>query len=606
MSENSRLPEWLSGRLSVLLSRMRPWDLPILFFGLSMIVLQHGMVRTRANLLLGALTIAAIVFRVCFVGLLAWQTGSLREFWNNNRRPCLVSSGWTLSTLLVLIVGPVLPVWHPGGRLPAIIALSEFFLLVSGCSRFLSLLSRLTRRSDPAAVFVLSFLGLILMGTLLLLLPGSHSPHGDELAFLDQCRVALFTATSASCVTGLVVVPTGGAEAHWSRFGQVVILVLMQLGGLGIMSLSALFAMLGGRGLAPRDSAALSEVTESISPRDVRRLLLSIVGLTMTCELIGAVLLSTLWPELPVRERAFYGLFHSVSAFCNAGFALTENSYVGMGLRWQVWGISSLLIILGGLGFGTISSFAKASHGYLRDLRTSTILFRRRKFLERLTLAARLVCTTTALLLLAGMLGYWLLESGGSHGSDSFMERLAEGWFQSVTFRTAGFNTVDHAELQPGTKLFAIGLMFIGASPGSTGGGIKTMAFAVLVFSLRSLLRGRRHVEVDGRSIPEEQVRQAFAIATMGVGTVMITTLLLLLFEQREAAFLNYLFEATSAFATVGVSAGVTPGLSGASQLVLVVTMFLGRVGPLTALFALARQSSPVFYQYPEERVTLG
>lgn len=595
-----------SERVQQILRWLRPWEIPALVTGVVATILQHGIPRSEVSPELAVLTVTALLLRITGLSLQGLAARDRTAFLRQNTRAVALGSLWFGGALLLLLFGPVIPVWYRDGRLVAVVAWSELFVLLVAVIRGLGFVSRISQSRDPAVIFVLTFVGLIGIGTLLLMLPGAQTAIGTRADFLDQFRYALFTSTSASCVTGLAVVPTGGSVAHWSRFGHVVIMGLIQVGGLGIMSLGAVFALLAGRSLAMRESAAVSEVTEIVSPAEVRRLLASVLGFTLVCEGAGAVLLSTLWPELPLGERLFYGVFHSVSAFCNAGFTLTENSYVGYGTCWQVWGVTAGLIICGGLGFGTISAIGKAVRDHLRDWHKASALFRRRRFLDRMNLGPRLVFSTTALLLIGGAVGYWLLEAGGVHGKDSFGERLAEAWFQSVTFRTAGFNTVDHAELLAGTKLFGIGLMTIGASPGSTGGGIKTVAFAVMVLSLRSILRGRRSVECDGRTIPDSQVRQAFAIIALGLTCIMTATLVLVLFENNEGQFLNHMFEAASAFATVGVSAGMTPGLSPASHFVLIITMFLGRVGPLTVMMALASQTSSGTYQYPEERVTLG
>jgi trk system potassium uptake protein TrkH len=593
-------------RLANLPAALEPWQTPLLLTGLLTTLLQHGIQHRDVEWEFGLVTCLAMLIRATTIGVQAWLASDAREFFRANPRPCIIASLWSVGALVLLIFGPVLPVWFSSGRGAALVAWSEMFLLLAGAARLLSFVSRTMRSRHPALVFVVSFLGMILVGAGLLMLPGSLSEKGQQLSTLDRARVALFTSTSASCVTGLVVVPTGGPDANWSRFGQAVIMTLFQIGGLGMMTLSTTFALLAGRRLAFQESAALTEVTEAVTLREVRYLMLSIVGFTLSCEVVGAALLSTLWSDLPLGERAFFGVFHSVSAFCNAGFSLTGKSFTGLGGHWQIWGVASTLIIVGGLGFGTMMTFVKAASATIRQSHNDRGLFKHRRLAERLTLTQRLVVRTTLVLLFGGAFGYWLLESVGVNSTDPFATRVSEAWFQSVTFRTAGFNTVDHGALQPATKLFAIGLMFIGASPGSTGGGIKTVAVAISVLSVLSILRGRRNVECHGRQIPDEQVRYAFVIVAMGLLCTMISTLLLTLFERSQFDFLDILFESTSAFATVGVSTGLTGELSGASQLVVIVTMFLGRVGPLTLLLALTRTSGTAWYQYPEERVALG
>lgn len=603
-------PSELQGRpprftVESLREKLTRWENPLLFFGLASTVMQHGATHHRFVWEFGLVVFLAMLVRGTRIGLDWWSSPARGEFFRTHPRRCIFTVGWAGAVLILAIFGEVLPVWHHGGRIEAVVAWSELFLILSGVSRLLLFVADLTSRGNPALLFVASFVGLIVVGTALLMLPGSQTELAGQDEFLDRLRNAVFTSTSASCVTGLVTVDTGGDSAYWSRFGQVVILALFQIGGLGIMSLGATYTLMLGRSLAFRGTAAVTEVTAAVTMRDVRTLLLSILAVTLCCEAVGAILLMSLWPELPFFERLFFGVFHSISAFCNAGFALTDNSFVDHATRWQVWGVLSLLIIIGGIGFGTLTSLYAVAKDAIGDRRERESLFSNRRLIERMPLSPRIILTMSVLLLVGGMVGYWLLESVGTNAAQPTGTRIAEAWFQSVTFRTAGFNTVDHGDLQPATKLFAIGLMFIGAAPGSTGGGVKVAAIAVIILALFSILKGRRHVECHGRTIPDRQVRLAFVIVAMGLATTMTTTLLLALFESRETDFLNHLFEATSAYATVGVSTGITGSVSPASQIVLIVTMFLGRVGPLTVLIALTNQQD-VSYQYPEERVTLG
>lgn len=580
---------------------------PAFAVGLISTVLQHGIADEGIHWEFGLFIVLAMLIRVTIVGLMVYLNDDRRSWFHANRRVCLFSAAWLAGSLLLLSFGTLQPVWYTAGRGPALVAWSELFLLLLGLAQLLKFVSRTSSRSSPATIFVMSFLGLILVGTLLLLLPGSMTDNARDAGLLERFRVAFFTATSASCVTGLVVVPTGGPEAWWSRFGQVVIMVLFQIGGLGIMSLSATFALLLRKQLAFRESAAVTEVSEALTIKDVRQLLLAIVSFTLAAEAVGAILLSTLWSHLPFGERAFYGIFHAISAFCNAGFSLTGQSFLGQGARWQVWGVVCGLIVAGSLGFGTLRALGTAILISWKAYRQPTLLFRRRRLVEQLPVAPRLILTTTLILLIGGAFSFWLLESVGVRSDDPTGTRIADAWFQSVTFRTAGFNTVDHGALQPATKLFSIGLMFIGASPGSTGGGVKTVAIAVIVLALIAIIRGRDHVECYGRMIPDSLVRHAIVIVSMGISSTMMATLLLTLFEADAFPFLDILYEATSAFATVGVSAGITSQLTPSSQFVIAATMFIGRVGPLTLLLALARTKQPAGqYKYPQERVPLG
>jgi len=371
------------------------------------------------------------------------------------------------------------------------------------------------------------------------------------------------------------------------------------------MTCGAFFAVLAGRHLPIRESATLRDMLESERLGDVRRLLLTIVTFTLFAELIGAVLLSGLWSHQPTGQRIYYSLFHAVSAFCNAGFSLTENSFVGRGTRWQVWGVMSGLIIIGGLGFAVLYNVTLAVKSRVAAIRVQPLVNLPRN-LVRMTLTSKLVIATTAALLLLGAAGYNLLESAATSDGEPISKRICDAWFQSVTFRTAGFHTVDHGELQPATKLFAVMLMYVGASPGSTGGGVKTVCFALTVLALLSILRGRQRVEIMGRRIPDVLINRALTIMALGLLVILTCTMLLVIFEQQPERFLDHLFEATSAFGTVGVSTGITPKLTAPSKLVLMATMFLGRVGPLTLLIALAGRMKEARYDYPIERVTLG
>ncbi|QDU80923.1 Ktr system potassium uptake protein B [Polystyrenella longa] len=482
---------------------------------------------------------------------------------------------------------------------------TEFCLVFRGIWRLLHTVNRLSRTgNNPAILLGGSFLFLIIVGTGLLMLPVSRA-QPPELAdpIGAPFITALFTSTSASCVTGLIVVPTG---SYWSTFGQVVILSLFQIGGLGIMTWGALLAVASGRSIHVRQSATMGEMLESNGLSDLKRLLLTILLFTLMAELIGAVAISGLWSDRPLGEQSFYSLFHAVSAFCNAGFSLQDDGLLGMGERWQVWGGMAALIICGGIGFSVIYNLVLILKSKYWDIER-TPLFSISKQKTRLTLSSRLVLVGTSLLLLAGTFSFFFLESLASEGSSPLGHRWADAWFQSVTMRTAGFNTVDLGEMQTSSKLVSIGLMFIGASPGSTGGGIKVVCFMLIGLSLVSIYRGRPRVEWAGRSVPDESVKRALTIVTVGVMTVMLTTLLLTIFENRPGEFIDILYEATSAFGTVGVSTGLTAELSPPSQIVIMVTMFLGRIGPLTLLLALSRTNQGgLEYEYPEERVMLG
>ncbi len=469
---------------------------------------------------------------------------------------------------------------------------------------------------SPALLLIGSFGALITVGTLLLMLPKCRAADAPPLPWEQRLLVAAFTSTSACCVTGLTVVPTGGEDAYWSTTGHMVIMGLFQVGGLGIMTCGAFFALTTSRSLRLRESVTLRELFDPDQPVNVRRLVFSILAFTFGIELVGAYLISGLWADRPPGERAFYSLFHAVSAFCNAGFDLTGQSFLGLGSRWQVWGVVAGLIILGGLGFGTLYNIFHTTTSRLRRRRGGhaallTGVGDRGSSGRpaRLTVTTRLVLTMTVLLLFAGTTWHFVFEAteGGTLDNAPFGQRLADAWFQSVTYRTAGFNTIDLSQLRPASMLFAVVLMFIGASPVSTGGGVKTVSVAVAWLAIAGILRGRSQAEAFGRSIPDEVVKRALTVIAIGVATLFFVALLLASFEDdSRISVIELLYEAASACGTVGVSTGITSRLTPPSQIVLMCAMFLGRIGPLTLLLGIAGQRQTADYAYPDERVTLG
>ncbi|MEX2176625.1 MAG: potassium transporter TrkG [Pirellulaceae bacterium] len=580
--------------------RIRTAEWSLLIFGLVVLLLGHGVERYESVVarevdlfITGALALLVTGFAVRF-----YLNADKREFFRQRWFQILVQAVW-LAGLPVLLTY--------SDPMQGLLAWSQVMFVARFVASLLWLVRRIAdARHNPAFVFVGSFALLITVGSLLLMLPVCRVQLADQPEAGAPPLVALFTATSAACVTGLTVVDTG---SYWTRTGQCIILLLIQLGGLGVMTFGAFFALGQRRGFLVRESVLLGKLLEADDVQAVRRLIRSILIFTLASELLGAIVLSTLSPAESPLERAWFGVFHSVSAFCNAGFALLPNSLVGLGGRWQVFLGVAGLIIVGGLGFDVLRNTAAWLRAHLPQLR----LRRRATFLAddaatptRLTLTSRLVLTTTAGLLIAGTAAFLLFETGSLTANQPLGERAANAWFQSVTCRTAGFNTVDFALYRPATKFCAIVLMFIGGSPGSTAGGIKTVVFALTVLATVNIIRGRERLELAGRTVPHGYLQRAAAILMLGLSVVLTATLLIAMFESRPDRFLDQLFEATSAFATVGLSTGITPRLTAASQLVLVLTMFLGRVGPLTVLLALARPHTPPSYEYPTERVMLG
>ncbi|WP_298863483.1 potassium transporter TrkG, partial [uncultured Gimesia sp.] len=528
---------------------------------------------------------------------------SRKEFLKKNLIYLTISGLWLLTILVILIFHDLIP--QSPGRLELILGISEFCVILRGLYETIILIRRVSSRGwNPALIVVGSFLVLISIGTILLMFPSARAQ--DPAATTTQGApflVALFTSTSASCVTGLIVVPTG---TYWSRTGHTIIMFLFQIGGLGILTFGAFFAAAFAKTMQIRESVTFSEMLESHQRGGVRRLLLAILGITIFTELTGAFFLSGLWPELPWHDRIYHSLFHSISAYCNAGFSLMNNNFMGMGHHWQISIVMPALIIIGGLGFVVNYNFLLYGITHFSNMTVRKPLFNHPTQKVRLTISSRLVFLSTIFLLVGGTLGLYLLESIHPEKDVSSWELLNSAWFQSVTFRTAGFNTVDLGAYQPQSKLFAILLMFIGASPGSTGGGVKTVVIALALLSVWSLLKGRDRVEIMGRTIPPNLINRSLTIISLGMLVLMSSTLLVVLFENRQDIFLDHLFETTSAFATVGVSTGITSELTTPSQWVIIITMLIGRVGPLTVMIALSNRGPSYNYRYPEESIHLG
>lgn len=452
---------------------------------------------------------------------------------------------------------------------------------------------------QPARMTALSFGLTGLFGALLLNLPLALRDPADA-SFVDS----LFTAISAVCVTGLVVHPTAQT---YTPFGQAVILCLFQAGGLGIMGLSAAFATLAGRRLRLRSSVMIAEMVDARSLASLRRTLKGIVGYTLAIELVGAVLLyllflnypaTTLGPESPGLDagaggRVWAAVFHSVSAFCNAGFTVFHGNALAFAGSWPVSLTLMVLIIFGGLGFPVLRELG---------VRARVRLARRR--VQRMSLHSRVVLWTSGSLIGTGALAILALEWNGVMAPLPWDEKVLTALFQSVTARTAGFNTLPIGALAAPTLMLLCMVMFIGASPGSTGGGVKTTTLAVLFATFRAELLGRRAARLRDRSVGEAITRRAVGVFFLSVVIVSFMLLVLLIVEPHEPLALA--FETFSAFATVGLSTGLTPHLSTAGKLLITFTMLIGRIGPLTLALALAARQRRQAFHLPEERVTIG
>lgn len=570
------------------------------FIGLSAIVMLHGfhVMEPHVGSLLAASILIALFLPLASV--ITRYTWSLTKstFLKDNAGNVLLFYLWLTGLLMLSSMALMQP--STGISMSRLFGWGECIVFCRGILELLTVIQWIAQAGwNPAMVLASSFVALITFGMLILMLPLCRPEDQVPADWLT----ALFTATSACCVTGLVAVDTA---TYWSRVGQCVILMLIQVGGLGIMTFGAFFAMAVSNRGSIRETATMRDLLESEQLSNVGRLVRSIVGLTVGIELMGALLLSGLWADQPWSEMLFQSLFHSVSAFCNAGFSTRGLglNMEGWELRWQVWCVLAGLIILGGFGFTALDNLWHAA--WTRRWFRQRIVLPRAAQSVRLSLTTKLVCVTTIGLLVGGTLLMFVLEWNSPRFPSDTPSQLANAWFHSVTLRTAGFNTINHAELQPTAKLLGIMLMFVGASPGSTGGGVKTTCLALAILTLRAVLKGRTTVEVWGRTIPEVQVYRGLAVMALGLTVLMISSLGLIIIENQPERVIDHLYETASALGTVGVSAGVTAGLQPASKLLLIVTMFLGRVGAITLMAALAGTRKEVNYEYPEERIGLG
>ncbi len=445
------------------------------------------------------------------------------------------------------------------------------------------------KRLDATLLLPLSFALLIAAGTVALSLPVSWG-EGRSVDLVD----ALFTATSAVCVTGLITVDTAHA---WSPFGQGVILTLIQLGGLGILTFSTFFLVLAGRPLTLSQRNVLTRSHGRLTRIQVRGLLIRIVTYALAIEAIGAVILTMFFTHESghIGEGAWQGVFHAVSAFCNAGFSLFSNSLENYPGSWVVNLTIMALILLGGIGFIVITDVeARLRHQ------------------KRLSFHSKIVLSATGILLLIGAAGFFLFEVHNVLRGRPWSEALLVSLFQSVTPRTAGFNTVPYGELTNSSLMMTMLLMFIGGSPGSAAGGVKTSTAAILWAILLSRARGFRQATLFRRAVPERIAGEATAIVLLSMFVIMTMTFLLQWTELGGMShpgvrgnFLSLNFEAVSAFGTVGLSMGETFGLRPLSKLIIIVLMYVGRLGPLVVAVSIGGRRHKS-YEFAEEAVLVG
>ena len=420
---------------------------------------------------------------------------------------------------------------------------------------------------NPPQVLALGFLSLILIGSILLNLPIASS-SGSSIGYVNS----LFTSASAVCVTGLTVLNTA---RDFTPFGQVIIITLIQFGGLGIMTLATVGYIIMGKKISFKERLMIKEQLNTESIQGIVKLTKKVIGYTFFLEMMGSLLLALRFvPMFGFEKGLAFSIFHAISAYCNAGFDIFGDSLIIFQNDYYVLLILSLLIILGGLGFTVYADLLAKDK------------------LRKLTLHSKVVLIMTGSLLLIGTLSFLLFESTnpGTLGSMNFPSRLANSFFQSVSPRTAGFYSVDMSKIRETTIFSTIMLMFIGGSPGSTAGGIKTTTFACLLLTTISVVKGEEDVNCLNRRLPFETIKRAVSIFLIGLAIVFSTAIILTITDS-SFKFINLLFESTSAFGTVGLTTGITDKLSTLGRLVITLTMYIGRVGPLTMAYAFAKRN---------------
>lgn len=480
----------------------------------------------------------------------------------------------------------------------------RFYLLINSAIRFLRAHEKLLGKGiQPVGLLVGSFALLILIGTVLLALPKASAVPGSPIHPLD----AFFTATSAVCVTGLTVVDTGSG---FSPIGKVIIMTLFQIGGLGIMTFVAWVTVLSGKAFSVPQMVAMREVVNARAFSDVKRQVTAVVVATVLIEALGAAILYFAWPGTPADplEKGFWCAFHAISAFCNAGFGLAPDSLESVRGNCGVILTMALLIVIGGIGFPVLRDLFAFRVSALRFLRRWR-LFREWRYgtiPSRLRAQTRLSLAMTGALVVFAAFSFWSLEFAHLLNDKPVGEQALATLLQSVTARTAGFSSVPFDQLQDATLLLMAFLMVIGASPVSTGGGIKTVTFAVLLLTIRSFLLGRDRVEVFGRTIPRRVVHAAVSVFVMYVLMAALVTFGLVL-SNPDIEFRKLAFEALSALSTVGLSTGITPSLNAVGKAILCLAMFAGRVGPLSLVMTVIHsRGHGSRYRFPDEELVVG
>jgi Trk-type K+ transport system membrane component len=450
---------------------------------------------------------------------------------------------------------------------------------------------------NPAIVFVGSFFAIIIIGSFLLMLPNATT---NGISFTD----ALFTSTSAVCVTGLIVLDTA---TDFTTVGQTIIISLIQIGGLGILTFTSFFAFFFRGSSSFKEGLNVRDFIAQDTLKDVLKTALNVVIFTVSVELIGALFIySSILDNPEIEDKVFFSVFHAISAFCNAGFSTLSSglseSYIQFNYYMQ-W-VVIVMVVFGGLGYNIIFNFYQYIKIFVLELFDRK---RIHKHLSVMTLNSKIVLYTTGALLVGGFVFLWISEYNNTMNyHQTLFGKITSTAFNAVTPRTAGFNTLDLTEFTVPTLLFIIFLMWIGASPASTGGGIKTSTFALATLNIFAIARGKSRIQLLGRRISSESTSRAFAILCISLIVIGFAILSLLIFEPKGTDLLSVVFECFSAYSTVGLSLNFTPTLTEPSKYVLIATMFIGRIGMLNLMIGLLRQINHQFYEYPKENILIN
>lgn len=537
---------------------------------------------------------------VLSVLLLAFNTAKFFIYkYRNNKKVALVN---IVIISVLLITSFIVSLVHSHNEyhfiLQRIKPILEFGLVLYFLLRLLVLVRYIYEvYFNPAIVFVGSFFILAILGAFLLMLP-SATTHG--ISFTNS----LFTATSAVCVTGLAVLDT---SKDFTNIGQSIILVLIQLGGLGILTFTSFFAFFFRGSSSFKEGLNTKDFIAQEGLKDVFRAALNVVTFTVALECIGAgFIYFSVADNSVITNKVFFSVFHSISAFCNAGFSIMpsglfqESIRFNYGFQWVIM----MLIISGGLGHNIIFNFYQKIKISILELFDRNAIHKR---VPIITLNTKIVIYTTAILLFVGWVFFFISEYHNTMlEHTTIIGKLTNAAFNSVSPRTAGFNVIDYSQMTVPSLLFLIFLMWVGASPASTGGGVKTSTFAVATLNIFAVARGKKSIEIFGKRISGESTNRAFAIICISLIVIGCSIMAILLFEPKDTPLLTVVFECFSAYSTVGLSLNFTPTLTEASKYVIIAVMFIGRIGMLNLMIGLLRQINYQFYQYPKENILIN